>query len=78
MGQYYADLVGLPQAKTKLFTKKQLEELLRKYYAGKIKEDEIPEDLFNATLDKFDAAFGTIEYTDRDEDLIKELQMYSF
>lgn len=74
MGTYYADLVGSPKAAVKLFTKKQLESLLRKFWRGEFKEDEIPEDLFNATLDKLEIAIAKVEYTDRDEDLIKELQ----
>ena len=57
-----------------LFTKNQLTSLLRKFHKGQIKADQIPDELFNATLDKLEEGVLKVNYTDRDTDLIDQLK----
>lgn len=48
--------------------------MLRKYFDGKVKEGEIPKELWEETTAKLQDAIAEIKYTDRDEDLIDELK----
>lgn len=77
MNAHYSGLmVGVVPEPTglSLFTKEQLTSLLRKYHKGQIKADQIPDELFNATLDKLEEGVLKVEYTDRDQDLIDQLK----
>lgn len=58
----------------KLFKLKDLTAFVKKYFKGEIKENEIPAELFNKTLDQFDKVFSEVTYEDQDSKLIDELK----
>lgn len=77
MNSHYSGLMNveaLEPSALSLFTKKQLTSLLQKFFKGEIKDNQIPDELFNATLDKMEEGILKVEYTDRDQDLIDQLK----
>lgn len=65
---------GFKPVAVKLFSTKRLNEMLRKYFGNKVKQGEVPKELWEETTAKLQDAIAEIKYTDRDDDLIEQLK----